>query len=410
MGTSRSSGQVTSLDKLLAQADVDTLRGLAQHLYKDQPAVQRQCLDFLRQRVPLARKQLRDAAGEAVLLLWGEAESYLAEECWDTGAEQAADLLSDLAERLVSERVPRLVRRSIIDEAVIYIGRTDLADGVCDVVYAACCNDEDLRYLAERLEGLNRESPLEHARRIYRRLGDREKYLLLRTSNMVYGGDYYDLAMFYAEAGETDHALVVAKEGLQKGQGRLEDLRRFLAEHALQAGDRDTYLDLQFQQAIDRLTVQSYQDFRRLCTDSEWIDYESRLMAAMARVRPEERFKLHLLRGEDERAVTILSALPDPRWYDDSGLLTAAASLEKRFPEQVLAFYRKGLGDVTSAHERKEYADKAKVLLKMRHMWVEVMGQPMAWKQFGRHVKLVNHRRPALQEEFGRVIPDWNTL
>jgi hypothetical protein len=278
-----------------------TLRGLIQNLYKDQPDVQRQCLDFQRQRVPLAGKQIPDAAGEAVLLLWGEAEPYLAGECWGTEAEQAAGLLSDLAERLVSERVPRLVRRSIIDEAVIYIGRTDLEDALCDVVYAASCNDDDLRYLAERLEGLNRASPLEHARRIYRGLGDREQYLALRTSNMVHGVDYYDLAMFYAEAGETDQALVVAKDGLEKGQGRLEDLRHFLAEHALQTGDRDTYLDLQFQQAIDPLSVQSYQDFRRLCTDSDWLNYESRLMAALTAARPEERLQLHLLRGEDER-------------------------------------------------------------------------------------------------------------
>jgi hypothetical protein len=175
VGNNRSSGAATSLDKLLAQAGVDILRGLVATLYKDQPAVQRQCLDFLRQRVPLAGKQSHAAAGEA------EAEPYLAGECWDTGAAQAADLLSDLAERLLSERVPRPVRLSIIDEAVIYIGRTDLEDALCDVVYAASCNDEDLRYLAERLEGLNRETPLEHARGIYRRLGDREQYLALRT-------------------------------------------------------------------------------------------------------------------------------------------------------------------------------------------------------------------------------------
>jgi len=46
----------------------------------------------------------------------------------------------------------------------------------------------------------------------------------------------------------------------------------------------------------------------------------------------------------------------------------------------------------------------------MRHMWVEIMGKPAAWEQFARNVKAVNYRRPALQEEFGKVIADWKSL
>ncbi|HEY3365059.1 MAG TPA: hypothetical protein VGK74_08410 [Symbiobacteriaceae bacterium] len=65
---------------------------------------------------------------------------------------------------------------------------------------------------------------------------------------------------------------------------------------------------------------------------------------------------------------------------------------------------------MSSAHQRNEYARKAQVLLKMRQMWVEIMGQPAAWAEFARNVKAVNRRRPGLQEEFGQVIPDWKSL
>ena len=68
-----------------------------------------------------------------------------------------------------------------------------------------------------------------------------------------------------------------------------------------------------------------------------------------------------------------------------------------------------GLGDGTSAHRRNVYARKAKVLLSMRRMWMEVMGQPSG-AESSRNIKLMNWRRRALQGEFGRVIPDWKSL
>jgi len=52
------------------------------------------------------------------------------------------------------------------------------------------------------LESIGKEWPQEHARRIYRRIGDHEDYLRLRALKMKYGGDYHDLATFYWEQGE----------------------------------------------------------------------------------------------------------------------------------------------------------------------------------------------------------------
>ena len=53
--------------------------------------------------------------------------------------------------------------------------------GMDDAFYdAACYTQEDLRALAEHFEALGRDWPLDHARRIYREIGDHEKYLELR--------------------------------------------------------------------------------------------------------------------------------------------------------------------------------------------------------------------------------------
>lgn len=78
-----------------------------------------------------------------------------------------------------------------IDEVIPYIrsGNAGMDDSLHEVAYAACRDDEDLRDLAERLERLEQDWPLDHARRIYRQIGDREKYLALRSRRMEYGLD-----------------------------------------------------------------------------------------------------------------------------------------------------------------------------------------------------------------------------
>ena len=128
----------------------------------------------------------------------------------------------------------------------------------------ACYDDSDLRGLAEAFEVMQGDWKLSNARRIYRRLGDRDKYLELRADHMTYGADYHDLATFYWEAGEKEKALQVAEKGLRKGTGRMDELRQFVAGRAKKSGDRKKYLTLQFAQATDGLTLEKYKAFKKL--------------------------------------------------------------------------------------------------------------------------------------------------
>ncbi len=242
-----------ALNNLLESAGPEILRDLVSALAFRDPEVRRECFEYLKAHAPLSTTQKQTSDGEVVLALWEELYPDL-EEMDDCGGgdyhvvDHVGDLLGQIREKLADGSVSHEVRRELLEEILPFIksGNAGLDDELYDTAYATCREEAEWRWLAYSFEAMRKDWPLDHARRIYRRLGDREKYLELRRLKMVYGLDYHDLAQFYQQEGNREQALAVAEEGLKKGQGRKDELRQFLAGHALESGDRERYLDLQF--------------------------------------------------------------------------------------------------------------------------------------------------------------------
>ncbi|MDP8238802.1 MAG: hypothetical protein P9X24_06915 [Candidatus Hatepunaea meridiana] len=353
-----------------------------------------------------------------VFALWDELEPDLSELDEYGGGDHetedyVANLLYDLIEKLEQSNIPKDDRRALLDDVIHYIrsGNAGMDDNLYDVVYAVCKDDEDWRNLAERLEALGGEWPRDHARRIYRRIGDREKFLSLRATRMEYGADYHDLATFYWEEGEQERALAVAREGLEKAKGRMDELRTFMSDRAKETGDRRGYLELQFAQATSSMTLASYNAFEKLCQTEEWTEYEPRMVTALEGAWKDQQLKIHMYRKEFDKAVDILSDMAYPNCrFGEPEILNVAEELEKKYPERILKFYKSGLGNLNRSFQRKIYAQKAHAALNVRHIWLDVFKEPAKWEAFARQIKTANRKRPAFQEEFARVVPGWRDL
>jgi tetratricopeptide (TPR) repeat protein len=382
------------------------------------PEIRRECFEFLKDHVILTPDEESVFGTEAMFALWMELEPDLSELDEYGGGDygtvdHVGTLLYRLSEKLKKNRFPRESRQELLDEVLPYIhsGNAGLDDELYNVAYAACYNKEGLRDLAERFEAIGRNWPLDHARRIYREIGDHNKYLELRSLKMEYGADYHDLATFYWETDSKDKAIDTARKGLRKAKGRMDELRSFMMERAMESGDRSEYLELQFAQAIDMLTLKDYKAFKKICNKKEWADYEPRLLKKLEKTWDTERLKMHIFRKEYDKALTLLkkTRYPDTR-YGESEILKTAAKLEQMYPEEILSFYMTGLGNLNYSFDRKTYARRALVMAKVRHMWVDVMKTPEKWEKFGRKVKEMNLKRLAFQEEFAKVLPGWKTL
>ncbi|MFZ2054916.1 MAG: hypothetical protein WAU81_12070 [Candidatus Aminicenantales bacterium] len=193
---------------------------------------------------------------------------------------------------------------------------------------------------------------------------------------------------------------------MTKARGRMTELRQFMAERAIKTGDRTGYLELHFHEAVDPLTANSYKAFRRLCSQKEWESYESRLLKRLPHAATVEQIKIQLLRGEQDEAAQILSRERFDR-YMSYELLGAARRLEPSHPEQVLTFYRSGIGSLNRPMPRKEYAGIARVLEMIRRIMLEFLKDAERWRNFKHDIQRKTERWPAFQEEVAKCIRDW---
>jgi len=406
------------LAALLETAPKTKLVDLLVHLASTRPVVRHECLDYLNRHTALSPSRKKQSEGEKLLALWAELAPDLDELDTYGGGDYDADfhvssLLHEIAQALSRKTIDAGYRQKLLDNTLPYIekGNAGLDDDLYDVAYATCYNDDDWRALAKSLETMHGDWKLDHARRIYRRLGDREKYLELRQRKLATGADYHDLADFYWKAGEEQKAMEIAETGLLKGKGRLDELRQFVAKRVKSAGNRKRYLALQFDQAIDPLTCDKYKAFRKLCTAAEWKHYEAKILARLDNAWETEQLRIRMHRKEHEEAVDVLTRSRYPLYAWDSAYeLQTAKRLESRYPEAILNYYLSGLGNLKTNAPRKEYTRKAQVMKKVHHVLVDVLCDTSRWRDFAIKVKQDNIKRPAFQEEFTKAVSGCQAL
>lgn len=385
------------------------------------PELRQKCLDYLQDYFPEVIAGREDAvADEEALTRWWKLEPDL-EQLHRLGGgayeqeEDVSEQLYDLSEHLRENRVSLQTREQLRDEVLGYIEdrNSGMDDWLYELAFATCYTDDDLRSLAQRFEPLDDWSRSQ-AMRTYRQVGDDEQYVRLRRTLLDYGADYLELAEYYWERGDEQRALGAAEEGLEEGEGALDGLRWWLAQRARESGDRQKYLQLEFSRlAAEPLTVKRYRAFRELCSTDDWQTYESRVLQLLPEAAPVDQIEVHLERDETNRAARLFaecSLLAGVFRPGDSRLLALAHTLKIDFPGQVLDFYMKGLRRAGITASRKDYAAQAEILLRIRHLMLEVLNDRKRWEDLAGRIKRENLNKPAFQEEFARVIPGWERL
>jgi hypothetical protein len=170
-------------------------------------------------------------------------------------------------------------------------------------------------------------------------------------------------------------------------------------------------MELQFAQTTDRLSLEKYKAFKKMCSSAEWKSFKPKVLGKLKNAWGTDRLKIRMYRMEYDEALAILikGRYPTSTWEGDYEI-KIAKKLEKRYPEEILKYYLSGLGNLNRNAQRKEYTRKAKVMAKVRHVLVDLLGDEQRWVKFARNVKKDNARRPAFQQEFAIAVPGWQEL
>ncbi len=155
--------------------------------------------------------------------------------------------------------------------------------------------------------------------------------------------------------------------------------------------------------------AQTMEQYRKV--KAEWTQFEPRIFAQIKDGQQTEQLKIRMYRKEYEAAIAILTKgrYPTLDWGGGYEIKTAK-KLEKQYPEEILKYYVSGLGNMKVNALRKEYARRAKVMVKVRYVLVEVLDDEKRWNVFAAKVKQYNIRRPAFQDEFAEIVPGWREL
>ena len=163
---------------------------------------------------------------------------------------------------------------------------------------------------------------------------------------------------------------------------------------------------------MDRLTLSSYKEFEKECREEEWKKYEARIIDLLEKYFNIQAVKIYLYRKEYEKALRYFKTPSQSNYYyfGQSEVFSVAKDLEELYPEQILEFYKSSVGNLNVSTSRKIYAQNAVAVMRIRRILVEIMKKTDEWKKYATQIKLNNAGRPAFQDEFARIIPDWKSL
>lgn len=147
---------------------------------------------------------------------------------------RACEELEKMQELFEDHNLSWQFKEQIFREIMSFVMHDNSGFGDClmDLIMDAVCIAKEERlyladYLVENCDGYYQDIGM----RIYQEYGKKEAYLAVRKEKLIYASDYLELAQYYQKQKNEKQALQTVKEGLEKAQGCLDEIYRYLFEY-----------------------------------------------------------------------------------------------------------------------------------------------------------------------------------
>lgn len=405
-------------------------------------------------RLKTIAKSVDDASNAVkVEIYWAIADRIL-EELNEYGMDDEAlegvaiDRMESLVSLLKGDDELRQKKQEILRGLMKHYetGNCGLVDSVYETAHDLLEDKSDYQIVIEHIERMAKSHSFSSyytglLAGLYEELGDEEASLKTLESNLQYGMDYWRLAEYWIERGQDDKALDIVKVGIDKGEGRKEELYIYMQEYHRRQNDYDAILrifkskfegqrgyyiianDETYRLLMDhyestddyagkakllnlRLSCETNPDFQfyeeaeGMLRESDWRSFEKKFIARI------EKRGIH--RDHD-----LLAQIYD--YKDDTGKLWSVikkspALLRKyekklisKYPEEYLRRYEEIVDQYIAGRGRDNYRAAAEYAARIKIIQRTILKQPEKWEQYIENLRTTNKQLRAMKEEFSRL-------
>ena len=371
----------------------------------------------------------------------------------ETLEEVAIDYMRNAASQLKGKAELKKKKHEILEGLMKYYdwGNCGLEDFIYESAYELLEDRDDYQIVIDHLEkGAGKSSYSSYRNQLlaelYEEIGDDEASLRSLEKDLNYGMDYWRLAQYWIDREQNDKALEIVKQGLEKGEGRKEELYLYMQKHHERRKDYDAVLlmlkskiqdvrggfhsignDEAYRSLMDhygstgdyagivdllemrlshenRLDFSFYQESEEKLEKDDWSDFEKRFTARAKKKK--QPYQFH----QDD---SLLAQIYDYKgntgdlWktvQGNSGLLIeyedklapiyATGYLEQY--QQIVARYIKNRG-------RENYRSAAQYAERIKRLYHDALKEPEGWETYVQQLRATNKNLPAMQDEFGHL-------
>lgn len=169
---------------------------------------------------------------------WQKVAPIIAEfDMYGGGPESDEDkvyaTLRNMEELLEDAEISWTIRKEILDQMLNFVklDNSGFADPLMDVAFVMCKNKQENIYLADFLIENASHYYQGIASEIYLENGEDQKFIESKNISLKYGSDYLELAHYYKKYNDEKKALKIVLEGLDKADGRLDEIYEYLFQY-----------------------------------------------------------------------------------------------------------------------------------------------------------------------------------
>ncbi len=376
--------------------------------------------------------------------------------------EPLENLAADVLEKLAAsfhERPELGERKRVLLAALMdyYLwGNSGMSDALYDAVHALCSERTDYQILIAKLEakGQNNSYYRSQLANLYAKVGDESARRKMLESNLELGADYWRLAEYWLEKGEHAKAAQIVQAGIDKAEGRLDELYDFMQEYYESGNDYDSIFHLlqkklakgniarwinlkddptykclakhyaaaknyfgqkqllELRLHANRIDLELYKDARTNLKPEDWLAFEKELFERLKDLQQKQKTSLALWSGSSE-AEKILTEIYHYK-NDEQSLFAVAkphhdlllqyeAHLLPQHAEFYAQHYRDEIVRLVKRRGRESYKEAAKLAGAIKKVYVTFLHQPEEWEKFITKLRTEHKALRALQEELRKL-------